>query len=198
MVKKFGSGGYAKTKLQTVNRPKTDHGSSALFKEGGDTMARDLKKLFAGKETKKEEAAEKKAFPSKAAYKKAEAKYEGEKMARGGVSKMSAGAASHAQKEGRKVAKEMEYDYKTGKKSFAGSVAKRDAHAEKEGKRVAKAMEFDYSKGRTPKMAKGGVASSGMGKVVAGGNKGKGEHTIQKSGLSKGKMVVMKKGGKAC
>jgi hypothetical protein len=151
MRNKFGSGGYAKTKLQTVNRPKTDHGNSALFKEGGVNM-----------------------------------------------NKMSAGAASHAKKEGRKVAKEMEYDYKTGKKSFAGSVAKRDAHAEKEGKRVAKAMEFDYSKGRTPKMAKGGVASSGMGKVVAGGNKGKGEHTIQKSGLSKGKMVVMKKGGKAC
>jgi len=38
----------------------------------------------------------------------------------------------------RTVTKEMEYDYKTGKKSFAGSTAKRDAHAEKEGKRVAK------------------------------------------------------------
>jgi hypothetical protein len=141
----------SRAKAQEINKPKTDHGNSALFKKGGVTM-----------------------------------------------NKMSAGAASHAKKEGRKVAKEMEYDYKTGKKSFAGSVAKRDAHAEKEGKRVAKAMEFDYSKGRTPKMAKGGVASSGMGKVVAGGNKGKGEHTVQKSGLSKGKMVVMKKGGKAC
>ena len=125
---KFGSGGYAKAQLQTINKPKTDHGKSALFKKGGDTMAKDMKKLFAGKETKKEEAAEKKAFPSKAAYKKAEAKYEKE----------------------------------------------------------------------TVKMAKGGVAASKMGKVVAGGNKGKGEHTIQKSGLSKGKMVVMKKGGKAC
>jgi hypothetical protein len=31
------------------------------------------------------------------------------------------------------VTKEMEYDYKTGKKSFAGSTAKRDQHAEKEG-----------------------------------------------------------------
>jgi len=34
---------------------------------------------FAGKESKKEEKAEKKAFPSKAAYKKAEAKFEKEK-----------------------------------------------------------------------------------------------------------------------
>lgn len=55
------------------------------FKEGGNTMAtKSMKALFAGKESKAEEAAEKKRFPSKAAYKKAEAKYEGEKYARGG------------------------------------------------------------------------------------------------------------------
>ena len=60
------------------------------------------------------------------------------KMARGGVAKT--------------VTKEMEYDYKTGKKSFAGSTAKRDAHAEKEGKIVAKHLEYDKSK----KMARGG------------------------------------------
>ena len=36
---------------------------------------------FAGKESKKEERAEKKVFPSKAAYKKAEAKHEKEKPA---------------------------------------------------------------------------------------------------------------------
>ena len=118
----------SRAKTQEINRPKTDHGNSALFKRGGDTVAKDMKKLFAGKETKKEEAAEKKAFPTKAGYKKAEAKFEKE----------------------------------------------------------------------TVKMAKGGVTATKMGKVVAGGNKGKGEHTVQKSGLSKGKMVVMKKGGKAC
>ena len=44
------------------------------------------------------------------------------------------------------VTKEMEYDYKTGKKSFTGSVAKRDAHAEKEGKMVAKHLAYDKSK----------------------------------------------------
>jgi hypothetical protein len=35
-----------------------------------------MKSLFKGKESKKEEAAEKKAFPTKAGYAKAEAKYE--------------------------------------------------------------------------------------------------------------------------
>jgi hypothetical protein len=55
------------------------------------------------------------------------------------------------------------------------------------------------------KMAKGGITSAKMGKVSSGGNKGKGEHAIQKSGISKGTMVKMsgskplgmKKGGKA-
>ena len=37
--------------------------------------------LFKGKESKKEEKTEKKAFPSKAAYKKAESKFEKEKPA---------------------------------------------------------------------------------------------------------------------
>lgn len=51
----------------------------------GNTMARKTppfatgKALFAGKESKAEEAAEKRAFPGKKAYAKAEAKFEGEK-----------------------------------------------------------------------------------------------------------------------
>ena len=49
------------------------------FKRGGD-----MKKIFAGKETKAEEAKERKAAGSKAAYKKMEKKFEGEKYARGG------------------------------------------------------------------------------------------------------------------
>lgn len=43
-----------------------------------------MKKIFAGKETKAEEVKERKAAGSKAAYKKAEKKFEGEKYARGG------------------------------------------------------------------------------------------------------------------
>ena len=37
--KKFGSGGYTRADIQKVNKPKTDHGKMALFKEGGNTMA---------------------------------------------------------------------------------------------------------------------------------------------------------------
>ena len=50
--------------------------------------------------------------------------------------------------------------------------------------------------------AKGGVAASGMGKVVAGGKRAHGEHTVQQKGHTKGKQVVMagnknmKRGGK--
>jgi hypothetical protein len=43
-----------------------------------------MKKIFAGKETKAEEAKERKAAGSKAAYKKAEMKFEGEKYKKGG------------------------------------------------------------------------------------------------------------------
>jgi hypothetical protein len=66
---------------KAVNKAKIDHGTMNFFKEGGDIMA---KNPFAGKETKKEERAEKAKFGSGAAYKKAEAKFEGEKMACGG------------------------------------------------------------------------------------------------------------------
>lgn len=54
-------------------------------------------------------------------------------MAKGGVAKT--------------VTKEMEYDYKTGKKSFGGTTAQRDRHAEKEGKIVAKHAAYDKAKG---------------------------------------------------
>jgi hypothetical protein len=79
------------------------------------------------------------------------------KLAAGGVAK--------------KVTKEMEYDYKTGKKSFAGSTAKKDAHAEKEGKRVAKDLAYDKAK----KFARGGG--------------------VEIKGKTKGTMIKMNKGG---
>jgi len=55
------------------------------------------------------------------------------------------------------------------------------------------------------KMANGGITKAKMGSVASGGVKGKGEHAVQKSGISKGTMVKMsgskplgmKKGGKA-
>lgn len=52
------------------------------FNEGGD-MATKGKNPFAGKESKAEEAMEKKKFPGKKAYASAERKMEGEKMPKG-------------------------------------------------------------------------------------------------------------------
>ena len=37
--KKFGSGGKTRADIQKVNKPKTDHGKMAFFKEGGSIMA---------------------------------------------------------------------------------------------------------------------------------------------------------------
>ena len=55
------------------------------------------------------------------------------------------------------------------------------------------------------KMAHGGITKAKMGSVPSGGSKGKGEHSVQKKGISKGAMVKMSgskplgmnKGGKA-
>ena len=52
--------------------------------------------------------------------------------------------------------------------------------------------------GAAKKMAGGGMAASKMGKVAAGGIKPHGEHTVQKKGHTKAKMITMKRGGKAC
>jgi len=38
--KKFGSGGVSRADIQKVNKPKTNHGKMAFFKEGGNTMAK--------------------------------------------------------------------------------------------------------------------------------------------------------------
>ena len=52
--------------------------------------------------------------------------------------------------------------------------------------------------GEMKKMKMGGMAASKMGKVVAGGKKPHGEHTVQKKGHTKGKMITMKRGGRTC
>jgi len=48
----------------------------------------------------------------------------------------------------------------------------------------------------TKKMAAGGITKAKMGKVTAGGIKAHGEHSVQKSGHTKGKQVTMKAAGK--
>ena len=50
----------------------------------------------------------------------------------------------------------------------------------------------------TMKYAKGGVIAAPMGKVTAGGKRPHGEHTVQTKGMTRGKVVKMNMGGKAC
>lgn len=57
--------------------------------------------------------------------------------------------------------------------------------------------EAGMKKGGMAKYAAGGsVKASAMGKVVAGGKRPHGEHTVQQKGHTKAKMVTMKRGGK--
>jgi hypothetical protein len=207
---KFGAGTLSRSDSQTINNPKTNHGEKALFKKGGSTMAKN--EMHSEKGEMKKDVAQDKKLIKRAFGMHDKQSHEGKrtdlsKLAMGGMSNMSAGAAAHARKEGRKVAKEMEYDYKTGKKSFRGSTAAKDAHAEKEGRRVAKDMEYDYSKGRMPMMAKGGLTmKETMGPrtmskdVEKGSNKLTkfGESAVQKRGHTKGaepKMPKFARGG---
>ena len=102
-----------------------------------------------------------------------------EKQLHGGkksdLSALKKGGMCKGYKEGgvaKTVTKEMEYDYKSGKKSFKGSTAKKDAHAEKEGKIVAKHAAYDKAMG----MKKGGSCkgyAKGGGIEVRGKTKGK-------------------------
>lgn len=82
---------------QSVGKDFSTADKGRKFKEGG-VMKKDMKALFAGKESKSEEKAEKKAFPTKAGYKKAEAKFEGEKMAKGGMTSLAKHASLPASK----------------------------------------------------------------------------------------------------
>lgn len=88
------------------------------FKQGGD-----MKKIFSGKETKAEEAKERKAAGSKAKYKKMEKMYEGEKYARGG------GVESRGKTKGKMV-----------KMAAGGSVSKRADGIAKRGRTSCKVM----------------------------------------------------------
>jgi len=57
--------------------------------------------------------------------------------------------------------------------------------------------EAGMKKGGVAKYAAGGsVKASAMGKVVAGGKRPHGEHTVQQKGHTKAKQIVMKRGGK--
>lgn len=92
---------------QSVGKDFNEADKGRKFGKGGDIMAtkgmKGLKAIFAGKESKAEEKAEKKAVGgSKAAYKKAEMKYEGEAAMKkgGGVKKMASGGSASARADG--------------------------------------------------------------------------------------------------
>jgi len=101
---KFGKGSDSRADLQKVNKPEALHGKSALFKKGGETMAKaDVKKLFKGKETYAEEFKEAKAVAAKkvtpkqfAKAEKAEGYKDEEKGAFGTGKKIAAGKLSPA------------------------------------------------------------------------------------------------------
>ena len=54
--KKFRSGGVSRADIQKVNKPKTEHGKTAFFKEGGDTMASKMNPGFMAMMAKKKGA----------------------------------------------------------------------------------------------------------------------------------------------
>lgn len=84
---------------QSVGKEFNQADKGRKFGKGGDIMAtKGMKAIFAGKETKAEEKAEKKAVGgSKAAYKKAEMKYEGEAaMKKGGMARSGKSASARA------------------------------------------------------------------------------------------------------
>jgi hypothetical protein len=51
--KKFGKGGGTRPDVQGINKPKTDHGKMAFFKEGGNTMASKMNAGFMAMMAKK-------------------------------------------------------------------------------------------------------------------------------------------------
>jgi len=51
--KKFRSGGVSRADIQKVNKPKTEHGKTAFFKEGGNTMASKMNAGFMAMMAKK-------------------------------------------------------------------------------------------------------------------------------------------------
>ena len=83
--RKFGSGGTRADQM-SINKPKTNHGGSALFSKGGE-MKEDSA-AYKAKEKKHVEAMKKAGVPKKII--KEEAVEAGMKMARGGKTKMMA------------------------------------------------------------------------------------------------------------
>jgi len=86
--KKFGRGDSTRADVQGVNQPKTNHGSMAFFKQGGDTMASKMNAGFMAMIAKKKAGA-KSEMPSKMGKpvmkKGMDVAKDGMKMAKGGM-----------------------------------------------------------------------------------------------------------------
>ena len=91
--KKFGKGGETRPDVQGINKPKTDHGKMAFFKEGGNTMAKMnagmmammAKKKSAQEGSKADMASDKKQMMG---------------MKKGGMKKMANGGSASARADG--------------------------------------------------------------------------------------------------
>ena len=92
--KKFGSGGYTRADIQKVNKPKTDHGKMAFFKEGGNTMASKMNPGFMAMMAKKKGAQE----GSKADMATDKKQMMG--MKKGGMKKMANGGSASSRADG--------------------------------------------------------------------------------------------------
>jgi hypothetical protein len=85
------------------------------------------------------------------------------------------------------------------KKLFGGKETYKEELAEAKAIKSGKISPQQYARGEKSekgtsmkKMANGGITKAKMGAVKSGGHKGKGEHSVQSKGLTKGTMVSMK------
>ena len=92
--KKFGKGGETRPDVQGINKPKTDHGKMAFFKEGGNTMASKMNPGFMAMMAKKKGAQE----GSKADMATDKKQMMG--MKKGGMKKMANGGSASSRADG--------------------------------------------------------------------------------------------------
>ena len=92
--KKFGKGGETRPDVQGINKPKTDHGKMAFFKEGGNTMASKMNPGFMAMMAKKKGAQE----GSKADMASDKKQMMG--MKKGGMKKMANGGSASSRADG--------------------------------------------------------------------------------------------------
>jgi len=184
--RKFGTGGMTRADAQSINKPKTNHGSMALFKKGGDMKQVDMKKN-----------------PGMAKLPTAVRNKMGF-MKKGGMAmfeKSGKDVEKKGMKEGSKADMAMDKKQMMGmKKGGMAEGGKADMAQDKAMIKKAFKMhdkqEHKGDKGTNLSMLKkGGMAASKMGSVKTAAPSRDG---IASKGKTKGMMVKMSKGGKYC